>query len=127
MSYRDIFEFIRENIPEDECTVCNDEMLRDLIREYIDAGFETKMFTKAKERIIKSILEEMKSEENLAFVYGIVPERWVFSRFDVDDVGINRNLYVDNRFKKKIERTLVFDMTASIRDYLRYSAYGKAA
>ena len=45
--------------------------------------------------------------------------------FDVDE-NISSKVILDSRFKKDNEKTLVFDLTVSIKDYLKYKAYGKA-
>lgn len=125
MDHKDICEFIKENITEDEWRECSEGMLIELMSEYIHAGIDRNLFTKAKMRILMEVLDGMEETLNVSR-YRVEPERWVVSIFDVDE-GISIRLSCDERFKKKIERTIVFDMTASIRDYLKYRAYGKAA
>lgn len=125
MSYKDIYTFIRENITEEEWSQCNEELLNVLIMEYFMAGFDKKLFTKAKKRIAEGVLGEISDESRTESDYRVMPERWVTSMFDVDE-NISSKVILDNRFKKDIEKTLVFDMTVSIKDYLKYKAYGKA-
>lgn len=125
MSYKDIYTFIRENITEEEWSQCNEELLNVLIMEYFMAGFDKKLFTKAKKRIAEGVLSEISDESHTESDYRVMPERWVTSMFDVDE-NISSKVILDNRFKKDIEKTLVFDMTVSIKDYLKYKAYGKA-
>lgn len=125
MSYKDIYTFIRENITEEEWSQCNEELLNVLIMEYFMAGFDKKLFTKAKKRIAEGVLSEISDESRTESDYRVMPERWVTSIFDVDE-NISSKVILDNRFKKDIEKTLVFDMTVSIKDYLKYKAYGKA-
>ena len=125
MSYKDIYTFIRENITEEEWSQCNEELLNVLIMEYFMAGFDKKLFTKAKKRIVKGVLSEISNENLRECDYRVTPERWVTSMFDVDE-NISSKVILDSRFKKDNEKTLVFDLTVSIKDYLKYKAYGKA-
>lgn len=125
MSYKDIYTFIRENITEEEWSQCNEELLNVLIMEYFMAGFDKKLFTKAKKRIVKGVLSEISNENLRECDYRVTPERWVTSMFDVDE-NISSKVILDRRFKKDNEKTLVFDLTVSIKDYLKYKAYGKA-
>ena len=125
MSYKDIYTFIRENITEEEWSQCNEELLNVLIMEYFIAGFDKKLFTKAKKRIVKGVLSEISNEYLRECDYRVTPERWVTSMFDVDE-NISSKVILDSRFKKDNEKTLVFDLTVSIKDYLKYKAYGKA-
>lgn len=125
MSYKDIYTFIRENITEEEWSQCNEELLNVLIMEYFMAGFDKKLFTKAKKRIVKGVLSEISNEYLRECDYRVTPERWVTSMFDVDE-NISSKVILDSRFKKDNEKTLVFDLTVSIKDYLKYKAYGKA-
>lgn len=125
MSYKDIYTFIRENITEEEWSQCNEELLNMLIMEYFMAGFDKKLFTKAKKRIAKGVLSEISDENLRECDYRVTPERWVTSMFDVDE-NISSKVILDSRFKKDNEKTLVFDLTVSIKDYLKYKAYGKA-
>ena len=125
MSYKDIYTFIRENITEEEWSQCNEELLNMLIMEYFMAGFDKKLFTKAKKRIVKGVLSEISNENLRECDYRVTPERWVTSMFDVDE-NISSKVILDSRFKKDNEKTLVFDLTVSIKDYLKYKAYGKA-
>lgn len=125
MSYKDIYTFIRENITEEEWSQCNEELLNVLIMEYFMAGFDKKLFTKAKKRIAKGVLSEISDENLRECDYRVTPERWVTSMFDVDE-NISSKVILDSRFKKDNEKTLVFDLTVSIKDYLKYKAYGKA-
>ena len=125
MSYKDIYTFIRENITEEEWSQCNEELLNVLIMEYFMAGFDKKLFTKAKKRIVKGVLSEISNENLRECDYRVTPERWVTSMFDVDE-NISSKVILDSRFKKDNEKTLVFDLTVSVKDYLKYKAYGKA-
>ena len=125
MGYKDIYTFIRENITEEEWSQCNEELLNVLIMEYFMAGFDKKLFTKAKKRIVKGVLSEISNENLRECDYRVTPERWVTSMCDVDE-NISSKVILDSRFKKDNEKTLVFDLTVSIKDYLKYKAYGKA-
>ena len=107
MSYKDIYTFIRENITEEEWSQCNEELLNVLIMEYFMAGFDKKLFTKAKKRIVKGVLSEISNENLRECDYRVTPERWVTSMFDVDE-NISSKVILDSRFKKDNEKTLVF-------------------
>ena len=89
------------------------------------AGFDKKLFTKSKKRIVKGVLSEISNENLRECDYRVTPERWVTSMFDVDE-NISSKVILDSRFKKDNEKTLVFDLTVSIKDYLKYKVYGKA-
>lgn len=126
MKYKDLYEFLKENISDEEWQECSERKLDMLIRNYIRIGLYRKLFTQAKERIVTGLIAEHRLEDAKEPEYDVAPERWVMSIFDVDET-ISEKLKDDKRFLRKIEQSIVFDMTASIKDYLKYSAYGKAA